>query len=411
MLRSQIKRRPMADSVLKTLEPEQKVYRESDGNGLYLQVKPGGSKSWLLRYKRPDGKWAWQGLGGFPSVSGKAARAKAAELLGIASDGGDLKVYKEGVQPTHTFREAAEEWYGRKLGAGRAVGTLHQMRLYLDKDVLPIIGDKGLDDVTRADCAQVQARLESREAYVMAGKVSRWIKQIYSLAIGQGKCELNPASELRQIAVAGPKEEQHPHLLEPEIPTFLRAFRQSNAKFNSLVLVRLVLYNACRPGMARLAEWHEFDLDAGDWTIPGAKMKMRRDHVIPLATQSVKMLRELHQITGLGQYVFPGFGPKNPTMSENTINKVLAQVGYKRKLVGHGSRHTASTLLREHGWKRDYVELQLAHMEGGMAGVYNKAQYLEKRRAMMQWYADYLDALEAGITESQSEAFRKRIIQ
>lgn len=410
MLRSQIKRRPLADSVLKTLEPEAKSYRERDSNGLYLEVKPTGTKSWLLRYKRPEGKWAWQGLGGFPAVSGKAARAKAAELLGIASDGEDLKLYKDGVQPVHTFKEAAEEWLERKRREGRVAGTLRQMRLYLDKDVLPLIGDKGLDQVTRADCAKVQARLESREAYVMAGKVSRWIKQIYSLAIGQGKCDLNPASELRQIAVAGPKEEQHPHLLEPELPAFLRALRQSNAKYNSLVLVRLVLYTACRPGMARLSEWSEFDLDTGDWTIPGAKMKTRKDHVIPLARQTIEDLRELHQMTGLGQYVFPGFGSKNPTMSDNTINKVLAQVGYKRKLVGHGSRHTASTLLREHGWNRDYVEIQLAHREGGVSGVYNKAQYLEKRREMMSWYADYLDALEAGMLDTDREAFRKRII-
>lgn len=402
--RTQIKRRPMADSVLKTLEPEATTYRERDSAGLYLQVKPTGTKSWVLRYKRPDGKWAWQGLGGFPSVSGKAARAKALESLGRAADGEDLKTYKEGVQPQHTFREAAEEWWNRKHQAGRVAGTLRQMRLYLDKDVLPLIGDKALDEVTRKDCAKIQANMEAREAYVMAGKVSRWIKQIYSLAIGQGKCELNPASELRQIAVAGPAEQQHPHLLEPELPAFLAALRQSNAMYNSLVMVRLVLYTACRPGVARFAEWPEFDLDAGNWSVPAAKMKMRRDHVIPLASQTIKELRELHESTGRNRYVFPGYGPKNPTMSENTINKVLTQVGYKRKVVGHGFRHTASTLLREHGWNRDYVEVQLAHKEGGMAGVYNKAQYLEKRREMMAWYADYLDALEASAASSASES-------
>lgn len=396
MKRTQIKRRPMADSVLRTLEPEASAYRERDSTGLYLEVKPTGTKSWVLRYKRPDGKWAWQGLGGFPSVSGKAARSKATELLGRVADGEDLSVRKGGVKKGDTFREAAEEWWQRKQQAGRAVDTLRQMRLYLDKEVLPLIGDKALDEVTRKDCARIQSNMEAREAYVMAGKVSRWIRQIYSLAIGQGKCELNPASELRHIAVAGPTEQQHPHLLEPELPDFLRALRQSHAMYNSLVLVRLVLYTACRPGVARFAEWTEFDLDAGNWSVPAARMKMRRDHVIPLASQTIADLRELREITGRGRYVFPGYGSKNPTMSENTINKVLTQVGYKRRLVGHGARHTASTLLREHGWNRDFVEAQLAHKEAGVAGVYNKAQYLEKRREMMQWYADYLDAAEAG---------------
>ncbi|WP_404362541.1 tyrosine-type recombinase/integrase [Marinobacter sp.] len=396
MKRTAIKRRPLADSVIKALEPETSDYRERDSRGLYLTVKKTGHKSWVLRYKRPNGKWAWMGLGGFPAVSAKKARKDAAEWLALASDGIDLREYKNGVQGKPTFREAAEEWYDRKLAAGRATGTTRQMRIYLDKDVLPFIGDKALDEVTRSDCAAIQARLEKRDAYVMAGKVGGWLRQIYSLAIGQGKCELNPASELRGIAVDKPAQKQYPHLLEPELPDFLKAMNDSVARFNSLVLLRLVMRTASRPGMARFAEWSEIDLDKGEWVIPADKMKMRRDHVVPLAQQSIDDLRELKEMTGLGRYVFPGFGPKNPTMSENTIKKVIAQIGYEGRIVSHGFRHTASTLLREHGWPRDYVEVQLAHVESGVAGVYNKAQYLEKRREMMQWYADYLDSLEAG---------------
>lgn len=404
MKRTQIKRRPMADSVLKTLEPEEKPYRERDSNGLYLEVKPTGTKSWLLRYKRTDGKWAWQGLGGFPAVSGKVARAQAEALLGKASEGEDIWVYKEAVQPKVTFREVGEEWYTHKVNAGRAVGTTRQMRIYLDKDVFPVIGDKPLDEVTRADCAKIQSNMEARGAHVLAGKVSGWIKQIYHRAIGQGKCEVNPASQLSQIAEAGPGREHYPHLLEPELPAFLRALRQSQARAASLVMVRLVLRNGCRPGVARFAEWSEFDLENGNWSIPAAKMKMRRDFVMPLPNQTLKELRDLKEITGRGRYVFPGIGPKNDTMSENTINKLLRTIGYKDKLVGHGCRHTMSTLLREHGWNRDYVEVQLAHVEAGVAGVYNKAQYLEKRREMVQWYSDYLDALEAGIQSSMRSA-------
>jgi integrase len=160
-----------------------------------------------------------------------------------------------------------------------------------------------------------------------------------------------------------------------------------------------VLRTACRPGMARFSEWVDMDLDNALWTIPAAKMKMRRDHLIPLSPQTVAELRTMHETSGVGRYVFPGFGPKNPTMSENTINKCLRLVGYKGKLVGHGARHTASTLLREHRWDKDYVEMQLAHVEGGDAGVYNQAQYLDKRREMMCWYADYLDYLEFGGTK------------
>ena len=166
-------------------------------------------------------------------------------------------------------------------------------------------------------------------------------------------------------------------------------------------MVRMVLRTACRPGMARHAEWQDIDLENALWTIPAEKMKMRRDHLIPLSRQTVEELRELHQVTGQNRYVFPGQGPKKPVMSENTVNKCLRLVGYKGKLVGHGARHTASTLLREHRWHKDYVDMQLAHVEGGTSGVYNQAMYLEQRRVMMQWYADYLDWLEFGGTKPE----------
>lgn len=396
MKRSQIKRRPLADSVLKTLEPDTKDYQERDSEGLYFRVKTNGGKSWVLRYKRPNGKWAWKGLGGFPAVSGKLAREQAQILLKRASEGEDLALDNKPDEPQHMFKDAAEEWYDRKVKAGRVAGSLKQYRLYLEKDIYPVIGKKALVEVTRADCAKIQSGMEARGAHGIAEKVRLWINQIFSLAIAQGKCELNPASELKHIAEPRPQEKPHPHLLEPELPDFLKALRQSESKRPTVIMTRLVLRTASRPGMARFAEWSEFDLDNALWTIPAAKMKMRRDHIVPLAWQTVEELREQHQYTGAGRWVFPGYGPKNPTMSENTVNKCLRLVGYKGKLVGHGSRHTASTLLREHGWHKDFVEMQLAHVEGGVAGVYNQAQYLEQRQEMMQWYADYLDYLEFG---------------
>lgn len=148
--------------------------------------------------------------------------------------------------------------------------------------------------------------------------------------------------------------------------------------------------------MVRWAEWTEIDLGEAVWTIPAAKMKTRRDHACPLPTQAIKALQELHKLTGRSRWVFPGVGPRNPVISENTICKVFAGVGYKGRLVWHGTRHTASTLLREHGFPKDHVEAQLAHKEEGVSGIYNQAAYLPQRRTMMQWYADHLDKLANG---------------
>lgn len=405
MKRAQIKRRPLADSVLKTLEPEAKVYRELDGNGLYFEVKASGTKSWILRYKRPNGKWAWKGLGGFPAVSGRAARKRSQELLDLAADGQDLRLYtvEDGVvqkvvedETPLVFRDIGEQWYERKEISGRSADTLGQYRAYLDNDIYPVIGDKPLETISRADCAKIQARIEKRGSLVIAGKVRRWLRQIFSQAIAMGQCENNPASELNRIAQEGHEEKQYPHLMEEELPAFLKALAGSRSKRWTQIMVWLVLRTACRPGMARWAEWSEFDLKNGLWSVPADKMKMSRDHIIPLSRQTIADLKELAELTGQGQYLFPGQGPNNIVASENTINRCLNLIGYKNKLVGHGARHTASTLLNEHNWEHRVVEAQLAHKLKGVAGVYNKAKYLEQRKQMMQWYADYLDWLHKG---------------
>jgi len=400
MNRSEIKRRPLADTVLTSLETEPKEYRVLDDKGLYFRVKANGGKSWQLRYKNSAGNWAWLGLGGYPEVSGTQARKKAACLRNTISDGIDPQEQKRTIKAaidsasTRTFRAAADGWLKAKVDKGLADSTLNKIRTYLDKDILPALGDKQLDAITRTDCAALQATIEARNAHNVAEKCRTWINQIFGRAIGLGLTENDPASRLRDIAAPAPKTQQHPHLLEPELPDFLRALKTTTSRLPARTAAWLCLWTASRPGMVRLAEWSELNLDAATWTVPAAKMKMRRDHVIPLPRQAVESLRELHNMTGRSKWVFPGTGPKNPTLSENTINKVFAEIGYKGRLVGHGTRHTASTLLNEHDWPKKHVEAQLAHVKGGTSGVYDKAAYLDQRTTMMQWYADHLDELE-----------------
>lgn len=411
MKRSEIKRRPLADTTLASLEPEATAYRELDGDGLYFRVKPNGTKSWELRYKKPDGKWSWHGLGGYPDLSGAMAREKAREAKRLVSSGTDPVQHKiaqreaKEAASANTFAAAAEYWFQRKAQDGRAGSTLRLMRGYLDNDVLPALGDKLLTEITRRDCADLQERIEARGALNTRDKIRVALRQIFSQAIARGLCENNPASELGAIAAPTPKAKQYPHLLEPELPAFLQALRRSTSRTPARVATWLVLWTASRPGVVRYAEWTEIDFERALWSIPADKMKARRDHVTPLCRQALEALRELHRMTGRGRYLFPGIGAKKPVISENTINLTLNKVGYKGRLVGHGSRHTASTLLREHGWEKDFVEAQLAHKEQGVAGVYNQAAYLEQRRAMLQWYADYLDALEAGMTPAQRADF------
>lgn len=410
MKRSDIKRRPLSDTVLSSLEPEAKEYREKYGvDRIYLVVSPNGRKRWEMRHKKPDGKWSWLGLGGYPDVSAKRAREKALEILGMVSDGVDPLERKS--RRVDLFRDVAEEWYQRKADQGRAELTLRKMRMYLDKDILPAIGSKPIASISRADCKALQQSVEARGAEVAAKKIRGWLNEIFDYAIAHDLIEDNPAINLRAIAKVAPKEKQFPHLLEEELPDFLRAMRNAPARIKVRTAVWMLLLTASRPHMVRSARWNDIDLDEATWRIPADVMKMDREHVTPLPRQVVAMLREVREVTGRSQWVFPGDGAKSAYLSHIAINRTVHAIGYKGRMTGHGSRHTASTLLREHGWPRDYVETQLAHKEKGVAGVYNKAMYLPQRAVMMQWYADYLGALEAGMTPEMREALDARVVR
>jgi integrase len=405
---------PLTAREVQTAKPAAKPYGIADGGGLFLWVTADGRKYWHFRFSI-NGKQPRISLGTSSAISLQQARERAAECRALVANGVDPRNHRrdekqrESLAQTNTFKAAAEFWYQHKDQAGRAASTLAKIRTYLDKDILPELGNKPLLHITRGDCAKLQERIEKRDAHNVAKKVRGWLKQIFSQAIARGLCENNPASELRSIAAALPKVKHYPHLLEPELPEFLKALDRSTSRLTARVAAWMTLWTASRPGMVRHAEWVDIDFDHALWTVPAAKMKMRRDHVVPLPEQLLAALRELHQLTGRGRYLFPGIGTKHPVLSENTINLVFSKIGYKGRLVGHGTRHTASTLLREHGWTKDHVEAQLSHVEEGVAGDYNQARYLPQRSGMMQWYADYLDALRVGITPAQQIKFEKQV--
>lgn len=408
MKRTAIKRRPLADTVLQTLEPEARQYRESYGvDRLYFVVDVSGRKRWEVRYKKPaTGKWAWMGIGGYPDTSAKRARAEAQRVAELVADGADPVELRRGIT-VHPFREAAEGWYQDKVDRGRAEKTLKGIRYWLDNDALPALGDRPVGKISRGDCAKLQESIEGRGAYNTAEKSRTWLNQIFGRAIAQGHTEINPASNLADIAAHPPQEQRYPHLVEQELPEFLRALQASPSRLIVRTAAWMVVRTASRPGMVRWAEWDEIDGDV--WRVPATKMKMRRDHVVPLPRQVLEDLEALRPMTGRSRYLFPGEGATAAVISDMAINTAFARIGYRRRMTGHGSRHTAKTFLSEHGWPAQWTEAQLAHTPRGMEGVYNQAAYLEHRRRMMQWYSDYLDALAIGITEEDRATFKARV--
>lgn len=395
---------------LESYKAKDKSYRVADGKGLYLHIKPTGSRSWIFRYTKPGGSRTTIGLGPYPAVSAKAARREADTFRELLATGIDPKAQraeeKEALQrDANTFQLVAEEWFAYKLDRGWAPATAEKCQTYLDKDILPRLGDSAVSLITRHDLNRLMESIEARGAFNVAEKVRQWLRGIFSFAIAKGYLDTNPASELNAVAKKAPQPVHYPYLLEPQLPRFLQLLRQQESQnprtYITVTAAWLVLLTGNRPGVVRFALWQEFDLDNALWSIPAHKMKMRRPHLVPLSRQLVVLLRDLHNVTGRNPFLFPGrgnYGKRDGSaISERTIGNLFNKMGYKNRMTPHGSRHTASTILNEHGWNPRWVDAQLSHKEASgpkVRGEYNHAIYLEQRREMMQWYADHLQGLE-----------------
>ncbi|MNZ59126.1 putative prophage CPS-53 integrase [compost metagenome] len=403
MKRSEIKKRPMADTVLASLEPDTKEYRELDGNGLYLRVKPDGSKSWQLRYKKPDGKWSWLGLGaygkGAHQLTGVQARKKAAELQDDAAQGKNPLATKrarkaaEDEAANNTFEHLAREWFASKRKGwteGTAVRTIGALELH----VFPVFGKRPYNEILPMEWMEFLRGMEHTGIIEQTSRVRGYCKEAYDLARVTGRAQYNPLEGLHKFLQTRPAE-NYAHVSLDELPALLRALRAYGTS-DVRIGLHLLSMLACRPSEIREARWEEFDLDAGLWLIPGERMKRRREHLVPLPAQAVELLRELHNLTGAYPLLFPGRSDTTKPRSNTVFLMALRRLGYEGRQTGHGFRHLASTILHENGFDTDHIEAQLSHVKGGVRGVYDKAQYLEQRKVMMQWYADHLDKLAVG---------------
>lgn len=403
MKRAEIKKRPMSDTVLASLEPEATEYRELDGSGLYLRVKPDGTKSWQLRYKKPDGKWSWLGLGaygkGAHQLTGAQARKKAAELQNDAAEGKNPMATKRARKAAeleaanNTFEHLAREWYATKRNnwtEGTTVRTIGALELH----VFPVFGKRPYASILPMEWMEFLRSMEQKGIIEQARRVRRYCAEVYDLARVTGRAQYNPLEGLHKFLQTRPAE-NYAHVSLDELPALLRAIRAYGTQ-DVRIGMELLSMLACRPSEIREARWEEFDLGAGLWLIPAERMKRNREHLVPLPAQAVALLRELHNLTGSYPLLFPGRSDTTKPRSNTVFLMALRRLGYEGRQTGHGFRHLASTILHEKGFDSDHVEAQLSHVKGGVRGVYDKAQYLEQRKVMMQWYADHLDMLAAG---------------
>lgn len=398
--RSEIKRRPLSDTVLASIEPETREYRELDGSGLYLRVKPDGQKSWQLRYKNQAGRWSWLGLGGYPQVSGSLARKKAAELRKEIAHGEDPIANKRARQAaqleaaTNTFEVLAREWIQIRA-PGWEDSTARRNIGALELHVFPVFGKRPFAEITPKQWMDFFQTMERKGILEQMSRVRRACKEIYDLARVTGRAIHNPVEGLNRFLQTKPAE-NYAHVTADELPELLRAISAYPHAPDLRLGLRLLMLTGVRPSELREAPWSEFDLDNALWSIPAERMKKRRDHLVPLSRQALEVLQALQAHNGRYPLLFPGRSDRKKPRSNMAFNMALRRMGYDGRQTAHGFRHIASTTLRENNFPREHVEAQLAHVEGGVSGVYNKAIYLEQRRQMMQWYADHLDRLEHG---------------
>ena len=385
----------LTDTRIKLVKPTHKPYKLTDGDGLHLLVTPAGGRLWRFRYQRA-GRESMVSLGSYPAVGLKLARQRRDEAREQLSAGIDPALAKRTERDGRaiTFASIAAEWMARQPFSAKTRAKADWM---LDDLILPHLGTRSINALTAPEILAVLRRIESRGRHETAHRTKWRIGQIIRYAVATGRAERDPTADLRGALTAVTVTNRAAITAPLRVGQLLLAIEGYSGQPSTAAALKLAPLVFARPGELRAAEWSEFDLDAGfpEWRIPAERMKMKEQHIVPLARQAVALLRELQPFTGRGRYLFPSLRTTARPISENTLNAALRRLGYsKEEMTAHGFRSTASTLLNETGFPPDIIELQLAHAERNkVRAAYNRAQRLNERRDMMQRWADYLDQL------------------
>ncbi len=394
------------DVAVRKAKPEAKAFRMADGGGMYLEVTPTGSKYWRLAY-RFGGKQKTLALGVYPDVSLALARERRDDARKLLANDVDPGIHKQQAKRSikenaaNSFEAIAREWFAKNQHTW-AESHAEKIISRLERDVFPWIGSKPIIEVNAPLVLDALRRIERRGTLDTAHRAKGNISQVMRYAIATGRAERDPCPDLRG-ALPPAKESNFASITDPvkvgELLRAIEAFKGTFVVRSALLLAPLVFV---RPGELRRAEWKGFDLDKAEWRYFVTKTKT--EHSVPLATQAVAILRELHALTGHGQYVFPGRDPRK-AMSEAAVNAALRRMGYdtKTEITGHGFRAMARTILAEElHQKPEVIEHQLAHkVPDALGTAYNRTKFLEQRKVMMQLWADYLDKLRAGAEVAQ----------
>lgn len=415
----------LTDTKLRNLKPGEKAYQEADEGGLFVEVMPGGAKVWRLRY-RLAGKQEKVTLGDYPTYSLGEARTWRDNCKALAGRGlspmalkrGDpvpddtapavkemaqafvrnwcmkaverAKVKEAEAKAADTVEAFALRWYAEI--AEPANSSPRNIKRILDKDVIPALGAKQIADVTVTDILAITDKIKNRGADQMALQTRNVLKRLFAYAIAREKTTFNPAAAIEAKFIAQAKS-RDVALTPEEVGRLLRAIYQSSMKRAHKLALHLLILCMVRKSELIEAKWEEIDLDRAEWSIPGERMKKDKPHLVPLSRQAVAMFEELKGLASGSDWVFPSRGDLKQPIAKSTLNVAVRALEIEvRDFVIHDFRRTASTHLHEAGFNSDWIEKALAHETKGIRGVYNRAQYADQRREMLQWWADFVDS-------------------
>lgn len=389
----------LSDVVIRRSKPGPKPYKLSDGDGLFLLIQPNGSKWWRMKYFF-EGKEKSLSLGIYPEIGLADARERRAESRRQLAQGRNPSEVRQEdkrqviLKNSNTFELVAREWHKTRLHKWTPLHAGKIMRAF-EIDIFPSLGSKPIADIKPFELLDALRKVESRGARETAHRLLQNLGQVFTYAVVTERVERNAAADLRG-ALEPVEKKNNAYLKEEELPEFLHKLKMYDGHPQTKLALEFLLLTFVRTAELRGAQWTEINWEKADWRIPAERMKMREQHIVPLSTQSLAVLRELQKISGESKYIFPNIQKPSGSISENTLLFALYRMGYHGRATGHGFRATASTVLNENGFRPDIIERQLGHCERNkVRAAYNHAQYLPDRRAMMQWWADFIDQAAA----------------
>jgi integrase len=389
----------LTDVRVRQAKPRAKPFKIADGNGLVLLVKPNGKKVWRYRYRLP--KENMFAIGEYPGVSIKDARAAREWACALVRQGIHPAHQRKAdrlvrtIATSHTFEGVASSWIEQNRKRWSAY-YCKQVENVLAHDVFTSIGKLPIAAVESKHLYSIVMSVVARGADTVALLIRQWCSAIFRHAAAAGLVRFDPTTALKGVIERDDVQHKRP-MSRAEIVDFCDRLSRDDGTPEVRIALRLLLLTFVRPGELRGARWQEFNLEVGEWVIPADRMKMREEHRVPLSTQAIACLADLRARSKSKQFLFPNVRDPRRCMSPTTLNRRLERMGYANRFSAHGFRATASTILNELNFGVDVIERQLAHAERNkVRASYNRAQYLDERRKLMQSWADFIDGLIAG---------------